>query len=92
MRKKIRLGLLASLFATLASTTWWVTAQTAEPAPAPRGSVATVPGMPPVIDRDNLYSEIGARPSLGRGAGRPGARLRAQSQRQQRLGDRPRDA
>ena len=30
MRKKIRLGLLASLFAILTSTAWWVTAQTAE--------------------------------------------------------------
>jgi YVTN family beta-propeller protein len=59
MRKKIRLGLLASLFATLTSTAWWVTAQTAQPATgAGTGPVATVPGMPPVIDRANLYSEI----------------------------------
>jgi YVTN family beta-propeller protein len=62
MRKLIRLGLLASLFATLASTAWWVVAQTAETphGPPASGSISTVPGMPPVVDRDNLYSEIGS--------------------------------
>ncbi|MBS0550104.1 MAG: hypothetical protein JSR24_20300, partial [Proteobacteria bacterium] len=33
-----------------------VVAQTASPAPA---EIVTVPGMPPVIDPTNLYSEIG---------------------------------
>jgi YVTN family beta-propeller protein len=30
------------------------------PAPAARSAVATVPGMPPVVDRNNLYSETAA--------------------------------
>lgn len=30
------------------------------PAPAPKSAVATVPGMPPVVDRNNLYSETTA--------------------------------
>jgi YVTN family beta-propeller protein len=60
MRKKIRLGLGAGLFATLGTAAWWVAAQTAvaPPAAASPGPVATVAGMPPVVDRDNLYSEI----------------------------------
>jgi YVTN family beta-propeller protein len=35
-------------------------AQPAAPRPAPPAAVTTVPGMPPVIDPGNLYSEIGA--------------------------------
>jgi YVTN family beta-propeller protein len=57
MRKKIRLGLLASLFATLSATTWWVAAQSAVSPPAPTSPVSAVPSMPEVVDRDNLYSE-----------------------------------
>jgi YVTN family beta-propeller protein len=57
MRKKIRLGLAASLLATLSATTWWAAAQTADSPPAPASTVSTVPGMPGVVDRDNLYSE-----------------------------------
>ena len=37
-----------------------VAAQAPAPTTAPRASIATVPGMPPVPDRSNLYSEIGA--------------------------------
>ena len=43
MRKMIRLGLLAGLFATLASTTWWVTAQTA-------GTPRSTPAPGPIVD------------------------------------------
>jgi YVTN family beta-propeller protein len=64
MQKQIRLGLMASLFATLGTAAWWVAAQTAAaPSSAPTSGViaiATVPGMPAVADRDNLYSEIGS--------------------------------
>jgi YVTN family beta-propeller protein len=64
MQKQIRLGLMASLFATLGMAAWWVAAQTAEaPSSAPTSgaiAIATVPGMPAVVDRDNLYSEIGS--------------------------------
>ena len=59
MRKKIRFGLMASLFATLGTAAWWVVAQTAVAPPA-TSTTSTVPGMPGVVDRDNLYSEIGA--------------------------------
>ena len=38
----------------LGATCWWAAAQTNGPEP-----VVTVPGMPPVIDPTNLYSEIG---------------------------------
>jgi len=55
MRKKIRLGLGASLFIALSVATWWVAAQTAAAPPAT--AIATVPGMPGVPDRNNLYSE-----------------------------------
>ena len=55
MQKKIRLGLGASLFAALGASAWWVAAQSAD-AP-PKAPIATVPGMPGVADRDNLYSE-----------------------------------
>jgi len=55
MRKKIRLGLGASLFIALSVATWWVAAQTAAAPPAT--AIATVRGMPGVPDRNNLYSE-----------------------------------
>jgi YVTN family beta-propeller protein len=53
------------LFAGLGPAAWWVAAQTAAPAAPPAASAApagvtTVPGMPPVPDRRNLYSEIAA--------------------------------
>lgn len=54
MQMKIRLGLGAILFAALSGSAWWVAAQTADAAPS---GVATVPGMPGVADRNNLYSE-----------------------------------
>ena len=70
MRKKFRLGLMAGLFASLGLVAWWAVAQTggalaanAEPGAASQagsGPVVTVPGMPPVPDRDNIYSEIGS--------------------------------
>jgi len=45
-----------------ASTAWWAAAQTAAaPASAARaGAIATVPGMAPVPDPNNLYSETGS--------------------------------
>lgn len=57
----------------LGSTAWWAAAQTAPAASRPAAvasastsqtapvGVTTVPGMPPVADRTNLYSETGAR-------------------------------
>jgi YVTN family beta-propeller protein len=52
------------VFAGLASVAWWVGAQTAtDPAAstaAPPSTVVTVPGMPGVLDRNNLYSETRA--------------------------------
>ncbi len=56
MQKKTRLDLAASLFATLSVSTWWVAAQPGADAP-PSAAIATVPGMPGVPNRDNLYSE-----------------------------------
>jgi YVTN family beta-propeller protein len=63
MRKKTvsRLILLPSLFAALGASAWWVAAQTPTPAAAQPatggGPIITVPGMPPVPERNNLYSE-----------------------------------
>ena len=61
---------IAATFTVLsASLTWWATAQTVAPpasASAPPAALAslpavvTVPGMPGVPDRNNLYSEVGA--------------------------------
>jgi len=52
------------VFAGLASVAWWVGAQTAtDPAAStatPPSTVVTVPGMPGVLDRNNLYSETRA--------------------------------
>jgi YVTN family beta-propeller protein len=55
----------AALALTLigASTTWWVGAQTAAPpatAASRAGAIVTVPGMAPVPDPTNLYSETGS--------------------------------
>ena len=58
MQKKIRFGLGASLFAALSVAALWVAAQGAD-APA-QALIVTVPGMPGVTDRDNLYSETGS--------------------------------
>ncbi len=58
MQKKIRLGLGAGVFAALSVSAWWVAAQPGSDAPA--AVVVTVPGMPGVADRDNLYSETGS--------------------------------
>ena len=55
MQKKIRLGFGASLFAALSVSAWWAAAQGADAAPP--APIVTVPGMPGVPDRDNLYSE-----------------------------------
>ncbi len=55
MQKKTRLGLGAGLFAALSVSAWWVGAQPGTDAPA--SPIVTVPGMPGVADRDNLYSE-----------------------------------
>ena len=57
----------------LGSMAWWAAAQTvpvapkstvaaSAPGPDPANvGVVTVPGMPPVVDKNNLYSETGAR-------------------------------
>jgi YVTN family beta-propeller protein len=62
MQKKFRSGLIAALIAGLGTAAGWAIAQTASPPPsaAPSGTIATVPGMAAVIDRSNLYSEIGS--------------------------------
>ncbi len=52
------LAAVAAAFALAASLPLPAGAQA--PAPAPQSTVATVPGMPPVPNRNNLYSEIGA--------------------------------
>ena len=60
MHKMIRPALGAGAFAVLGATAWWAVAQPASPAPAdppPAAGVVTVPGMPGVPDRNNLYSE-----------------------------------
>jgi YVTN family beta-propeller protein len=47
-----RLFFRALLASILAAAGWWAAAQTAPPKP-----IVTVPGMPPVTDPDNLYSD-----------------------------------
>jgi len=63
-----RAALISVAAAMAAGTAWWVStlgaANAAGPAAAASandsgGPVATVPGMPPVADRSNLYSETG---------------------------------
>ena len=69
MKKTMRLALATGLL-VLGSSAWWAVAQQPAGAPATRGSAAaasaaisssgpvvTVAGMPPVPDRNNLYSE-----------------------------------
>ncbi len=72
MPRRTRLASLSLLTAALAGTAWWAMAQpsdatkpAASAAATPNagqgtGPVATVPGMPPVPNRNNLYSEIGS--------------------------------
>jgi len=55
LRKQAVLALLT--MPLLATVTWQLAAQTRE---APAASIETVPGMPPVVNPSNLYSEIGA--------------------------------
>ena len=55
----------ATLLASCGSLAWWVAAQPANPAASAAPTlkartVVTVPGMPPVPDASNLYSEVGA--------------------------------
>src|SRR5262249_7813339 len=51
----------ALLLGFLACVAWSAFAQEEVPGqPAPRADTRTVPGMPPVIDRTNLYSETAA--------------------------------
>ena len=63
---KTRIIAAATVLAGSATLAWWASAQSnpatsAAPAPAPKpASVNTVPGMPPVPDPNNLYSETGA--------------------------------
>jgi YVTN family beta-propeller protein len=63
------LGIIAAAaFCALASSAWWAVAQNsaagsgpaASAASSPAATVNTVPGMPAVPDRNNLYSEVGA--------------------------------
>ena len=62
MRKMSRLALAASLFALLGPAAWWAAAEEAAPVAVPSSltAIVTVPGMPPVLDPTNLYSEIGS--------------------------------
>jgi YVTN family beta-propeller protein len=55
MQKTMRLGAKLGLIAVLSAPMAWPSAQPAS-APAP-GAIATVPGMAPVPERSNLYSE-----------------------------------
>ena len=62
--RKYRLAATAVLFAASGSATWWASAQTSANAEVGSSAAATqaapwveVAGMPPVIDRNNLYSE-----------------------------------
>lgn len=62
---KLRITVISTLSVLLGSAAWWATAQTAaQPSPpaAPPATeaIVTVPGMPPVIDPRNLYSETGS--------------------------------
>ena len=57
MRRKLTAILVA--FAGLGTVAWWVAAQTSAP-PVAATRVVTVPGMPEVPDRNNLYSETAA--------------------------------
>jgi YVTN family beta-propeller protein len=61
---KTRIIAAATMLAGSATLAWWASAQTnsaASAAPAPKpATVNTVPGMPPVPDPKNLYSETGA--------------------------------
>src|SRR5476651_2112711 len=64
-----RIAISGAVAAVLAGSAWWVSAQNVsapDPAagaaspgatPARHGPVVTVPGMPPVIDPNNMYSE-----------------------------------
>ena len=62
LRRRLLLIAAAGTFGALASSPWWAAAQGgAASAPAPStAAVDTVPGMPPVPERANLYSEVGA--------------------------------
>jgi YVTN family beta-propeller protein len=62
--RKNRTAAAATMFVVSGSVAWWVMAQTTPSPVAPPGAganlaaVATVPGMPAVPDRTNLYSEV----------------------------------
>jgi YVTN family beta-propeller protein len=56
--KMKRLVALPALAVALAG--WWAVAQTSPQAPAAAQPIVTIPGMPPVIDPTNLYSETAA--------------------------------
>jgi YVTN family beta-propeller protein len=62
--RKSRVAAVSILVILLGSAAWRVAAQTAaKPSPpdaARAAAVVTVPGMPAVVDSQNLYSEIGA--------------------------------
>ncbi len=73
-----RFPALVIAFAGLGAMSWWVAAQTGAPPPPSAGGavppasatrVATVPGMPEVPDRNNLYSETAAGRISGAVAG-----------------------
>jgi YVTN family beta-propeller protein len=55
-----RVAIISALSILLGSTAVWAATQTATEPAAEGTAVATVPGMPPVVDRNNLYSETAA--------------------------------
>jgi YVTN family beta-propeller protein len=64
MRNK-QIAAVAGLFVATGSVAWWAVADAktgaaSAPAAAPAAPWTEVAGMPPVVDRNNLYSEIGS--------------------------------
>jgi YVTN family beta-propeller protein len=57
---RVRLLAGTAIVATILGTIGYAAAQTASAPTAAPAPIVTVPGMPPVIDPANLYSEIGA--------------------------------
>ena len=74
MRRYGKVVISFSIAAALGSMAWWVAAQTGAVPAAPGASAQSadpvpVPGMPRIVDRNNLYSETGASNLAGAVAG-----------------------